>query len=53
MSARPPLRPALGVATCLVLLAAVLLVSPQAWVAGLATLAAGSAYYPLRPRLRR
>jgi APA family basic amino acid/polyamine antiporter len=42
--------PALGVASCLLLLVAILFVSPHAWLVGIATLAVGSAYYLLRHR---
>lgn len=37
--------PILGAITCLALLAVVLFISPQAWIIGLAGIAAGAAYY--------
>lgn len=46
----PRFVPALGIATCLLLLLAILLVSPRAWGVGLATLVAGGVYYGLRRR---
>jgi APA family basic amino acid/polyamine antiporter len=44
--------PALGVASCLLLLVAILFASPRAWLVGLATLAVGTLYYALRHRPR-
>jgi basic amino acid/polyamine antiporter, APA family len=46
----PRVVPTLGVASCLLLLVAILFVSPQAWLVGTGTLAAGGAYYLLRHR---
>jgi APA family basic amino acid/polyamine antiporter len=44
--------PALGVASCCLLLVAILFASPRAWLVGTATLAVGSLYYGLRHRPR-
>ena len=42
---RHKVLPLLGLATCIMLLAFILLASPQAWVIGVAFLIAGTAYY--------
>jgi amino acid transporter len=47
---RHKVLPLLGLATCLMLLAFILFASPQAWLAGVAFLAAGTVYYALRKR---
>jgi APA family basic amino acid/polyamine antiporter len=43
--------PLLGLATCLMLLAFILLAMPQAWLAGVAFLGAGTVYYAMRKRI--
>ncbi len=45
--------PLLGLATCLMLLAFILLASPQAWVIGVVFLIAGTVYYAARKKLNR
>jgi APA family basic amino acid/polyamine antiporter len=45
--------PLLGLATCLMLLAFILLASPQAWVIGVVFLIAGTIYYAVRKKLNR
>jgi APA family basic amino acid/polyamine antiporter len=43
--------PLLGVTSCLFLLAAILFISPRAWLIGVGTLAGGTSYYLLRRRV--
>ncbi len=43
----------LGLATCIMLLAFILLASPQAWVIGVAFLIAGTAYYAVWRKFRQ
>ncbi len=45
--------PLLGLATCLMLLAFILLASPQAWLIGVVFLVAGTVYYAARKKLKR
>jgi APA family basic amino acid/polyamine antiporter len=44
----PKAAPALGIATCLVLLGSIFFVSPQAWIIGIAGLLIGMVYYAIK-----
>ena len=50
---RHKVMPLLGLATCIMLLAFILLASTQAWLIGLVFLVAGAVYYAVRKRLRQ
>ena len=49
---RQRFMPLLGLATCLMLLAFILLASPEAWVIGVIFLVAGTVLYSLRKKLK-
>jgi len=44
--------PLLGLATCFMLLAFILLATPQAWLVGVVFLIAGTAYYAVQKKLK-
>jgi APA family basic amino acid/polyamine antiporter len=44
----PQIVPFLGTATCIIMLVLILLLSPQAWIIGIAGLAVGSIYYVIK-----
>jgi len=44
----PQIVPLLGTATCIIMLGLILLLSPQAWIIGIAGLAVGSTYYVIK-----
>jgi APA family basic amino acid/polyamine antiporter len=44
----PRTIPGLGVATCLILLATILIASPRSWIIGIATLLGGTVFYIVR-----
>jgi APA family basic amino acid/polyamine antiporter len=50
---RHKVMPLLGLATCIMLLAFILLASTQAWLIGVVFLVAGAVYYAVRKRLRQ
>jgi APA family basic amino acid/polyamine antiporter len=50
---RHKVLPLLGLATCLMLLAFILLASPQAWIIGVAFLVAGTIYYAAWKKLKQ
>lgn len=50
---RSQILPILGLATCIMLLGFILFASPQAWLAGVVFLVAGSIYYVLQKRLKK
>jgi positive regulator of sigma E activity len=45
--------PLLGLATCILLLAFILLASTDAWLIGVVFLVVGTVYYAVRKKLRR
>lgn len=49
---RHKVMPLLGLATCILLLAFILLASTDAWVIGVIFIAAGTAYYAVRKKLK-
>jgi formate hydrogenlyase subunit 3/multisubunit Na+/H+ antiporter MnhD subunit len=44
--------PLLGLATCFMLLAFILLATPEAWLVGVVFLVAGTVYYAARKKLK-
>jgi APA family basic amino acid/polyamine antiporter len=48
----PKILPATGTATCLLMLAFILFVSPQAWIIGTASLIVGATYYTTKQKLK-
>jgi APA family basic amino acid/polyamine antiporter len=49
----PHIVPFIGTATCVTMLILILFLSPQAWITGIAGLAAGSVYYIARKKMTR
>jgi APA family basic amino acid/polyamine antiporter len=50
---RHKILPALGLATCIMLLVFILFASTQSWIVGVAFLIAGTAYYAVRKKIRK
>jgi amino acid transporter len=49
----PHIIPFIGAATCITMLILILFLSPQAWITGIAGLAAGSVYYIAKNKMTR